>query len=86
MGCVRITTPVVAELGQRFREVPGKRFKLFVAFDGSPGGPAVLDGVQLAKDSMKRRGISSPDLGDALALACYPSGWLGGGGAWAVAV
>ena len=26
------------------------------------------------------------DLADALALAVYPDGWLGGGGAWAVAV
>ena len=29
-----------------------------------------------SKDSMKRRGIASPDLADALALACYPNGWL----------
>ena len=39
-----------------------------------------------SKDSMRRRGIASPDLADALALACYPDGWLGGGGAWAVAL
>ena len=39
-----------------------------------------------SKDSMRRRGISSPNLGDALSLAVYPDGWLGGGGAWAVAV
>ena len=39
-----------------------------------------------SKDSMRRRGIASPDLADALALACYPDGSLGGGGAWAVAL
>ena len=39
-----------------------------------------------SKDSMKRRGIASPDLADALTLACYPDGWLGGGAAWAVAL
>ena len=33
-----------------------------------------------SKDSMRRRGISSPDLADALALACYPEGWLGSHG------
>ena len=38
-----------------------------------------------SKDSMKRRGIASPDLADALALACYPSGWVGRD-AWAIAV
>ncbi len=29
-----------------------------------------------SKDSMRRRGIASPDLADALALAAYPHGWL----------
>ena len=33
-----------------------------------------------SKDSMRRRGIASPDLADALALACYPEGWLGSHG------
>ena len=38
-----------------------------------------------SKDAMKRRGIQSPDQADALALACYPSGWIGRA-AWGVAV
>ena len=38
-----------------------------------------------SKDAMKRRGIQSPDLADALALACYPSGWICRE-VWAVAV
>ena len=38
-----------------------------------------------SKDSMKRCGIASPDLADALALACYPDGWICTR-AWAVAV
>ena len=31
-----------------------------------------------SKDSMRRRGIASPDLADALALAAYPDSWLWG--------
>ncbi len=38
-----------------------------------------------SKDAMKRRGIQSPDQADALALACYPSGWICTE-AWGVAV
>ena len=37
------------------------------------------------KDAMKRRGVESPDHADALALACYPSGWIRTK-AWAFAV
>ena len=31
-----------------------------------------------SKDSMRRRGIASPDLADSLALAAYPDSWLWG--------
>ena len=44
-------------------------------------GPAMLNDsngrLRLeSKDSMKRRGMKSPDIADALALAAYPSDWI----------
>jgi hypothetical protein len=35
-----------------------------------------------SKASMSRRGIKSPDLGDALAMAVYPWDWLEPAGTW----
>jgi hypothetical protein len=35
-----------------------------------------------SKDSMRSRGVDSPDAGDALALACYPDGWFSKACAW----
>ena len=77
---VNVRTEMWWNLGEKLRE--GKlRLPRDPALFEQLSGPQMLQDSRgrlrlESKDSMRKRGIKSPDLADALALACYPGGWF----------